>query len=167
MENLIDIREYDVPYHIRVAIDLQLNVGNWYRVTGHGLDNPAISIIQEQPDRPEPVVCAFDIETTKLPLKFPDAAMDSVMMISYMIDGQVRDVCWSEALHEGWPYPCLLAQALAQSFPIPSPTSSTSPNLSPNSFSSPYSFPIPSPISSPSSISFPSPIPSPSPGSKY
>jgi DNA polymerase epsilon subunit 1 len=31
---------------------------------------------------------AFDIETTKLPLKFPDAAIDQVMMISYMIDGQ-------------------------------------------------------------------------------
>ena len=31
---------------------------------------------------------AFDIETTKLPLKFPDAAFDQIMMISYMIDGQ-------------------------------------------------------------------------------
>jgi DNA polymerase epsilon subunit 1 len=34
------------------------------------------------------VVLAFDIETTKLPLKFPDAAIDQIMMISYMIDGQ-------------------------------------------------------------------------------
>jgi len=33
-------------------------------------------------------VCAFDIETTKLPLKFPDACYDSVIMILYMIDGQ-------------------------------------------------------------------------------
>lgn len=33
---------------------------------------------------------AFDIETTKLPLKFPDAETDQIMMISYMIDGQVR-----------------------------------------------------------------------------
>lgn len=32
---------------------------------------------------------AYDIETTKAPLKFPDAATDQVMMISYMIDGQV------------------------------------------------------------------------------
>ncbi len=32
---------------------------------------------------------AFDIETTKLPLKFPDAQTDQIMMISYMIDGQV------------------------------------------------------------------------------
>ena len=31
---------------------------------------------------------AFDIETTKLPLKFPDSATDQIMMISYMIDGQ-------------------------------------------------------------------------------
>ena len=31
---------------------------------------------------------AYDIETTKLPLKFPDPASDSIMMISYMIDGQ-------------------------------------------------------------------------------
>jgi DNA polymerase epsilon subunit 1 len=38
--------------------------------------------------RAEVRVCAFDIETTKLPLKFPDASYDSVMMISYMIDGQ-------------------------------------------------------------------------------
>ena len=36
----------------------------------------------------EPVVMAFDIETTKSPLKFPDQAIDQVMMISYMIDGQ-------------------------------------------------------------------------------
>jgi DNA polymerase epsilon subunit 1 len=31
---------------------------------------------------------AYDIETTKLPLKFPDAIIDQIMMISYMIDGQ-------------------------------------------------------------------------------
>ena len=37
----------------------------------------------------EPVVLAYDIETTKLPLKFPDSSTDQIMMISYMIDGQV------------------------------------------------------------------------------
>ncbi|CAN1252331.1 DNA polymerase epsilon catalytic subunit A [Linum perenne] len=37
--------------------------------------------------RAEVRVCAFDIETTKSKLKFPDAEVDSVMMISYMIDG--------------------------------------------------------------------------------
>lgn len=34
---------------------------------------------------------AFDIETTKSPLKFPDSSVDSIMMISYMIDGQVSE----------------------------------------------------------------------------
>lgn len=36
----------------------------------------------------DPVVLAFDIETSKAPLKFPDSAVDVVMMISYMIDGR-------------------------------------------------------------------------------
>jgi len=34
-------------------------------------------------------VLAWDIETTKLPLKFPDASIDQIMMISYMIEGSV------------------------------------------------------------------------------
>lgn len=33
-------------------------------------------------------VLAYDIETSKLPLKFPDATSDPIMMISYMIDAQ-------------------------------------------------------------------------------
>ena len=37
---------------------------------------------------PDCIVLAYDIETTKLPLKFPDANTDQVMMVSYMIDGQ-------------------------------------------------------------------------------
>lgn len=31
---------------------------------------------------------AYDIETSKQPLKFPDQLTDQIMMISYMIDGQ-------------------------------------------------------------------------------
>ena len=31
---------------------------------------------------------AFDIECTKEPLKFPDASIDSIYMISYMVDGE-------------------------------------------------------------------------------
>lgn len=42
---------------------------------------------------PEPIVLAYDIETTKLPLKFPDSSIDQIMMISYMIDGQVIYLC--------------------------------------------------------------------------
>lgn len=31
---------------------------------------------------------AYDIETSKQPLKFPDPLTDQIMMISYMIDGK-------------------------------------------------------------------------------
>lgn len=83
---IIDIREYDVPYHVRVAIDNDLRVGKWYDVEAkHG--QISVRCIEEKVQRPDPVVMAFDIETTKLPLKFPDALTDQIMMISYMIDG--------------------------------------------------------------------------------
>jgi DNA polymerase epsilon subunit 1 len=39
-------------------------------------------------DRPEWKILAYDIETTKLPLKFPDVRIDRVMMISYVVDGE-------------------------------------------------------------------------------
>ncbi len=47
----------------------------------------SLTCLEERLQRADPVVLAFDIETTKLPLKFPDATIDQVMMISYMIDG--------------------------------------------------------------------------------
>lgn len=84
---IIDIREYDVPYYLRVAIDNEIRVGLWYSVTFNA-GQPAFNIIQERVKRADPVVMAYDIETTKAPLKFPDQAFDQVMMISYMVDGQ-------------------------------------------------------------------------------
>ncbi|KAF2122520.1 hypothetical protein BDV96DRAFT_482096 [Lophiotrema nucula] len=84
---IVDIREYDVPYHVRVAIDRDIRVGKWYSVEAkHGVIS--MTCLEERLTRPDPVVMAFDIETTKLPLKFPDAVIDQIMMISYMIDGQ-------------------------------------------------------------------------------
>ena len=168
-------REYDVPYHVRVSIDLKIFVGHWYTVRGRGTVAPeirrredlvswavscliysenmcacalaislccfccicisffslfslhiyhlclpincrfdteaeeesGIGVVKVRPELAcrkckvtvfvhfqEPVVLAFDIETTKLPLKFPDAQTDQIMMISYMIDGQVRAYVW-------------------------------------------------------------------------
>lgn len=52
----------------------------------HGLIN--FACVEDRIQRADPVVLAYDIETTKLPLKFPDPVIDQVMMISYMIDGQ-------------------------------------------------------------------------------
>ncbi|KAI0224564.1 DNA polymerase epsilon catalytic subunit [Massospora cicadina] len=88
--NIIGIREFDVPYLVRTAIDIDLRVGLWYTVKPNKETNYEL-IIQPRADlvkRADPVVLAFDIETTKSPLKFPDAAVDMVMMISYMVDGQ-------------------------------------------------------------------------------
>lgn len=100
---IIDIREYDVLYHVRVAIDKGINlpmlshipltlvdirVGKWYWVEAkHGVIS--LSCIEDRLAQADPVVMAYDIETTHLPLKFPDATIDQITMISYMIDGQV------------------------------------------------------------------------------
>ncbi|KAK8952512.1 DNA polymerase epsilon catalytic subunit A [Platanthera zijinensis] len=82
-----DLREYDVPYHVRYTIDNDVRCGQWYdvSVSSSGL------VVEKRTDllqRAEVHVCAFDIETTKLPLKFPDAEFDQIMMVSYMIDGK-------------------------------------------------------------------------------
>ncbi|ODQ80376.1 hypothetical protein BABINDRAFT_35491 [Babjeviella inositovora NRRL Y-12698] len=82
-----DIREYDVPYHVRVAIDKGIRVGKWYDVQAeHGM--VALAERTDLMAFADPVVLAFDIETTKAPLKFPEATIDQIMMISYMIDGE-------------------------------------------------------------------------------
>uniref|UniRef100_A0A6Q2YZ91 DNA polymerase epsilon catalytic subunit n=1 Tax=Esox lucius TaxID=8010 RepID=A0A6Q2YZ91_ESOLU len=89
MDNIVDMREYDVPYHVRLSIDLKIHVAHWYNVRYRGSAYPPeITLRSDLVERPDPVVLAFDIETTKLPLKFPDAETDQIMMISYMIDGQ-------------------------------------------------------------------------------
>ncbi|XP_031425753.1 DNA polymerase epsilon catalytic subunit A-like [Clupea harengus] len=89
MDNLVDMREYDVPYHVRLSIDLQIHVAHWYNVRFRGSAYPPEIVRRDDlVERPDPVVLAFDIETTKLPLKFPDAETDQIMMMSYMIDGQ-------------------------------------------------------------------------------
>lgn len=77
-----------MPYHIRVSTDLQIFCGTWYTIKSRGTDTPIFTKRDDIIERPDPIVLAFDIETTKLPLKFPDSQTDQIMMISYMIDGQ-------------------------------------------------------------------------------
>lgn len=67
-ESIVDIREYDVPYYLRVAMDNEIRVGLWYGVTFNA-GQPAFRQIVERVKRPDPVVVAYDIETTKAPLK--------------------------------------------------------------------------------------------------
>lgn len=82
-------REYDVPHHQRVSIDVGIFCGAWYSVKSKGSEPAIITRRNDIIEPPDPIVLAYDIETTKLPLKFPDANTDQIMMISYMIDGQV------------------------------------------------------------------------------
>jgi DNA polymerase epsilon subunit 1 len=87
LDQIVDMREYDVPYIVRAMIDMNFRIGLWYVIKASQGD----VTIEQRKDLiafPEPRVLAFDIETTKLPLKFPDAQIDSIMMISYMLDGQ-------------------------------------------------------------------------------
>ncbi|SPQ99410.1 unnamed protein product (mitochondrion) [Plasmodiophora brassicae] len=83
---IVDIREYDVPYTQAVCIAHQYFAGLWYRVSVSA-GNATIERDTEIVEVPDLRILAYDIETTKAPLKFPDPSVDSIMMISYMVDG--------------------------------------------------------------------------------
>ena len=69
------MREYDVPYHMRFQIDTGVRCGYWYGVrASHG--HVSLTWREDLVQRGEPRICAFDIETTKLPLQFPNAEFD-------------------------------------------------------------------------------------------
>lgn len=86
---IVDLREYDVPYTVRVAIDLDLRVGAWYDVIPrHGSEVCELVWQKDLLELCEPRVLAFDIECEKAPLKFPNADVDRCFMISYMVKGQ-------------------------------------------------------------------------------
>lgn len=87
IEMIEHVREHDVPYVVRACIDLDLRAGCWYTLSP--LKSGGVSISQKDYlQKANPKVLAFDIECTKAPLKFPDAEVDSIFMISYMMNGQ-------------------------------------------------------------------------------
>lgn len=62
-------------------------MGLWYSITSV-TGTTSLTRLTDRVKRADPIVMAYDIETTKQPLKFPDQQTDQIMMISYMIDGQ-------------------------------------------------------------------------------
>ena len=76
MELLEDIREYDVPYHVRFCIDMHVNCSYWYKVSYKQSFISNMEKLEEMIDRPDYHIFAYDIETTKMPLKFPDSRID-------------------------------------------------------------------------------------------
>ncbi|KAL3922010.1 MAG: hypothetical protein SGILL_002437 [Bacillariaceae sp.] len=86
--NVQELREYDVPYVARVCMDMDIRAGSWYTVTLEEVDDgsPPHPVLSD-PDietKANPRVLAFDIECSKAPLKFPNADVDEIYMISYM-----------------------------------------------------------------------------------
>ena len=88
LSSLVDLREYDVPYVVRVCTDLGIRVGAWYTVRPRGGGGGVVLSDQDVETKANPTYLAFDIECTKAPLKFPDARVDCIFMISYMVSGQ-------------------------------------------------------------------------------
>ena len=87
LDAITDIREYDIPYHTRVCIDHNIRISFWYKIKFQSSFISSIECQKEMVERPDFRIMAFDIETTKLPLKFPDSKIDNIMMISINIDG--------------------------------------------------------------------------------
>ncbi|KAL7551487.1 hypothetical protein ACHAWF_014678 [Thalassiosira exigua] len=87
LEAVEDMREHDVPHLVRACVDLDLRAGCWYTLTPSPIGGVTLSDKANLP-KANPTVLAFDIECTKAPLKFPDANVDSIFMISYMVDGR-------------------------------------------------------------------------------
>jgi DNA polymerase epsilon subunit 1 len=111
-----DIREYDVPFHIRYAIDTDLRCGHWYSVSAH----EGTVTLKHRPDlifRAEPRVCAFDIETTKLPMHFPNSEHDQVCC-SRRMRPQQGHACAQLAPHMYLGGPWLHSRSLLQVFMI-------------------------------------------------
>lgn len=76
-----------MPYHIRVQIDNELRCSFWYEFELDGALMVKFTHLKDKLDKADLRIMAFDIETTKSPLKFPDVRFDQVMMISYIVDG--------------------------------------------------------------------------------
>ncbi|CAF2397049.1 unnamed protein product [Rotaria sp. Silwood2] len=83
IDGIIELREFDVPYHIRVCIDLKINVGLWYGILDQSNSGPLNQLLLKLDliEQLEPIIFAFDIECTKTPLKFPSAASDQINIL--------------------------------------------------------------------------------------
>eukprot|EP00923_Selenidium_pygospionis_P041022 GHVN01071051.1.p1 GENE.GHVN01071051.1~~GHVN01071051.1.p1 ORF type:complete len:592 (+),score=96.79 GHVN01071051.1:134-1909(+) len=82
--------EADMPHVSRVCIDREIRCGKWYDVIQADLYEVNLTELDEiSQTAVAPLrVLAWDIETSKAPLRFPDPETDCIMCISYMVDGQ-------------------------------------------------------------------------------
>lgn len=45
MDNIVDMREYDVPYHVRLSIDLKIHVVRAFDVPAWPMDSPGSQVL--------------------------------------------------------------------------------------------------------------------------
>ncbi|CAF3189936.1 unnamed protein product [Rotaria socialis] len=74
IDGIIELREFDIPYHSRVCIDLKINIGLCSRSQNQLVLKPDLI------EQPELIILAFDIECTKMRLKFPTHASDQIKL---------------------------------------------------------------------------------------
>ncbi|KAI5148676.1 DNA polymerase epsilon subunit 1 [Enteropsectra breve] len=78
----LSIHEYDIPTDVCAAVDINVCCGKWYGIRHNGCEYQIVA--KTRVTYPDLRIMAFDIETTKMPLKFPNAEFDQIMMISIM-----------------------------------------------------------------------------------
>ena len=107
LDYLRGLSEHDVPLHVRVCIDHNIRCAKWYNVSMVGgstmqtaddtmmdtsstsyMGNATLELLRNMLTKPDLRVFAWDIETSKAPLKFPDSSIDPIIMISVMADGR-------------------------------------------------------------------------------
>ncbi|KAF4695117.1 hypothetical protein FOZ60_005854 [Perkinsus olseni] len=87
MDSIIGLFEYDLIHTVRTSIDNSIRCGKWYKVSSSMQGTVALTVQEDLLMKPPLRIFAWDIETSKAPLKFPDAQQDEIMMISVMVDG--------------------------------------------------------------------------------
>lgn len=87
-EFIEDLREHDVMYSARVCIDHNIRASFWYNLKIRKGFVHQITLNESLLEKPEFNILAFDIETSKAPLKFPNPEFDQIMMISYTTNEQ-------------------------------------------------------------------------------
>eukprot|EP01054_Gregarina_sp_Poly1_P008843 Gregarina_sp_Poly_1__8842@NODE_531_length_7661_cov_51_609033_g421_i0_p4_GENE_NODE_531_length_7661_cov_51_609033_g421_i0NODE_531_length_7661_cov_51_609033_g421_i0_p4_ORF_typecomplete_len240_score12_43DNA_pol_B_exo1/PF03104_19/2_9e47DNA_pol_B_exo2/PF10108_9/1_5e08RNase_H_2/PF13482_6/1_2e07_NODE_531_length_7661_cov_51_609033_g421_i062596978 len=84
-----DMFEHDLEYTSKFFIEQNLRCGKWYDVSQFS-DCLSLKMCDDEVQKTPPPLrlLAWDIETYKDPLKFPDARKDPILCISYMLNSQ-------------------------------------------------------------------------------
>jgi len=84
VSQIVNVHEYDIPIENQVGYDFNIRCGSWYEAS---FDGEKYNFVKnDRITHPDLKIFAFDIETTKPPLKFPNPEYDQIMMISILTE---------------------------------------------------------------------------------